>query len=35
MITTLQCMSRREPDGIGDADWDKLVSEMAKEVGHG
>lgn len=26
-------MSRREPDGIGDADWDQLVSEMAKEVG--
>lgn len=26
-------MSRREPDGVSDADWDQLVSDMAKEVG--
>jgi hypothetical protein len=26
-------MSRRDPDGVSEADWDQLVSEMAKEVG--
>ncbi len=26
-------MSRREPDGISDAEWDALLSDMAKELG--
>jgi hypothetical protein len=26
-------MSRREPDGVSEADWDQLVSDLAKEVG--
>lgn len=26
-------MSRREPDGVTEADWDQLVSDLAKEVG--
>lgn len=26
-------MSRREPDGVPDAEWDQLVSEIAMEVG--
>ncbi len=26
-------MSRREPDGIPEADWDQLLTDIAKEVG--
>ncbi len=25
-------MTRREPDGISEADWDRLVADMAKEM---
>lgn len=28
-------MSRREPDGISVAEWDQLLADIAKEVGHG
>ena len=26
-------MSRREPDGVPEAEWDQLLADMAKEVG--
>ncbi len=26
-------MTRREPDGISEAEWDQLVADMAKELG--
>ncbi len=26
-------MSRREPDGISDADWDQLLQDIEKEIG--
>jgi hypothetical protein len=26
-------MSRREPDGIGNDEWDQLVADMGKEIG--
>jgi hypothetical protein len=25
-------MSRRDPDGVPEADWDQLLADMAKEV---
>jgi hypothetical protein len=25
-------MSRRDPDGVSDAEWDQLVADMAKEI---
>ena len=28
-------MSRREPDGVSEAEWDALLADMGKEVGVG
>lgn len=28
-------MSRREPDGVPEAEWDQLLADIAKEIGNG
>lgn len=28
-------MSRREPDGVPEADWDQLLKDIEKEIGNG
>lgn len=27
-------MSRREPDGITEAEWDQIIADIGKELGH-
>ena len=33
LLRAHDAMSRRDPDGVSEADWDQLVADIAKEVG--
>ena len=33
LARALDAMSRREPDGISDADWDKIIADISAELG--
>lgn len=33
MSRPTHAMSRREPDGVPEADWDQLLKDIEKEIG--